>query len=68
MLAVSEGFVPVAGPLARGISEEARRETSTGKKRASGRGGLAGATMAVKRDVLRMPSSEPMVRRWRRST
>lgn len=64
LLAVSQAFIPSGmSPLAR-VAKGGDRLATTGKKQGSDRG-VVGVTMASRRDVLRMPSSEPMVREKR---
>lgn len=60
LLAVSQAFVPAATTLAR-VTDGARAVVA-GQQQKSLRSGTIGVTMATRRDVLRMPSSEPMVR------
>lgn len=63
LIAFSRAFVPYVAPLARATKDGARaaakgqHQTSCG-----GRGSVT--TMAARRDVLRMPSSEPMVSQY----
>lgn len=60
LLAVSRAFMlPTAVPIAR-VVKGGGVEAASGQKRGSSRGAL-GVAMATRRDVLRMPSSEPMV-------
>lgn len=60
LLAASKAFMlPTAAPIARAM-EGGASGAASGQQRGSGRQAL-GVTMATRRDVLRMPSSEPMV-------
>ena len=60
LLAASKAFMlPTAAPIARAMEGRAA-VAAVGQQRGSDRGAL-GVTMATRRDVLRMPSSEPMV-------
>lgn len=60
LLAASKAFMlPTAAPIARAM-EGGAAVAASGQQRGSGRQAL-GVTMATRRDVLRMPSSEPMV-------
>lgn len=60
LLAVSQAFVPAATTLAR--ATDGARAVVAGQQQKSLRRGTIGVTMSTRRDVLRMPSSEPMVR------
>lgn len=61
LLAVSQAFVPAATTLTR--ATDGARAVVAGQQKKSLRSGTTGVTMAAtRRDVLRMPSSEPMVR------